>query len=386
MKTSKIILISFFLFMSMPIVKSQVTIGSGAEPGKAALLDLKTKPADANNVTIEAGKPGGLILPRVQLTKLNTLDPFINSTSSEEWTNLGKQADNKKFHTGMMVYNLTDDATFKPGIYFWDSSQWVAAKSTATVVGANNGLSKSGDDIQLGGTLSANTTVNPNGKSLEFSGALKIDNPGSKVFMDGTKNNFPVQSTAALGRVASLGIDTLTGEVLTMRSAAGSTTKAINYIEYHITGKGDWVKNFHTYIDTTKYTVVIAGFRFVPATSAIGIKPGTHLYPKGDTDAQGYPHESTSKSSKFTKSPLVNVFADSWEVHDGKPDVRVSYWVIHADYAEAEPDDEKDGMWIINCLVINNSLVKFYPVLEFKGIPTAADREHVYGVVPAGLN
>jgi hypothetical protein len=160
---------------------------------------------------------------------------------------------------------------------------------------------------------------------------------------------------------------------------ATASTKAINYVEYHLTGKGDWVKNFHTHIDTTKYTVVIAGFRFVPVTSKIGMRLGERLL-KNAPAGLGY------TVSDEIKVPLVNVYADNWEIHDGSDPVKVNYWVIHADYAEAEPDDKKDGTWIINCLVINNSMVKFYPALTFDGVNGSGGREHVHGEVPAGLN
>jgi hypothetical protein len=47
-------------------------------------------------------------------------------------------------------------------------------------------------------------------------------------------------------------------------------------------------------------------------------------------------------------------------------------WILHADYAEASPDDKLNGTWILNCLVINNSLVKVY------------DTPIEYGVSPRG--
>jgi hypothetical protein len=359
----KIILSAVILLMSITIVKSQVTIGLNQEPGKAALLDLKTKVADANNVTVDFNKPGGLVLPRVQLISANTLEPFI-STGSSEWTDGTNQTNNKKWHTGMMVYNLKNGDGFLPGIYFWDGSAWVAAKSTASAVTANNGLTKTGDNIQLGGTLTGNTTINPNNYDLDFTGALKIDNPNSKIFMDGTRTNIPDDDD--LDNIITLGINGATGEVVTMRASESASTKAINYIEYQIVAQGDWIKNFDTKISVAKYTLVIAGFRFVPFSDKIGIRVGNRLRPLNDPYGSNWPTYPGVAGNPITsthpKSPIVNVYADKYYRNSaGAIEGNAkNHWRIHADYAEAEPDDRVNGKWIINCLVLNNSLVKFY--------------------------
>jgi hypothetical protein len=350
----KIILSAIILLISTLILKSQVTIGSIAEPGKAALLDLKTKAPGSDNVTVDVGKPGGLILPRVQLADLNTLQPFIDLGSSE-WAVGTVRDNNMKWHAGMMVYNLTDNALFKPGIYFWDGNEWVAAKSTAsaTAVTANNGLTKTGDNIQLGGALSKTTTVTTGNYDLDFLGGLKIDNKIStkmgRVFMNGTKTNFPVQTTEALGRVAALGIDTLNGEILTMRSSVGSTTKAINYVVYQLQGEGDYVLNFNTRISTSAYTVVVVGSSFKTKSTYGGIWPAAR---NGGIPAESIPDYATA---------ISNVFADKYE-YDGSGNKTIrTHWHIHADYVGASPSNNPtQGTWTIYCLVINNSLVNIF--------------------------
>jgi hypothetical protein len=333
----KTVLMALVLFMSMPIAKSQVTIGSNLEPGKAALLDLKTKAADENNVTITTYQPGGLVLPRVQLVNINTLQPFIDPSTSE-WKN-GKLTENKKVHTGMMVYNLANNSIFTPGIYFWDGNAWVAAKGTASAsVTASNGLTKTSDNIQLGGDLITNTTVDPKTYELDFKGGLKIKD-GGRIFMEKVRTNAP-ESTE---RIATLGIDDLTGEVVTMKAYPydpDATAKALNYVEFQLTGEGDWIQNFDTKIRTDAYTLVVVGYRFATHTALKGIVPGSTL---------------TSDDA----TPIVNVFADKYD-RQGSKVTEKSVWYIHADYAEAKPADDLDGTWTINCLVISNSLVKVY--------------------------
>lgn len=110
-------------------LQAQVTIGTDKHPAKAAILDLKTKESsitadkavtDPSNVTSDKG---GLILPRVKLTNIYTLAPFITTADDVE----------KKKHAGLMVYNINDtylnasippDQVFKQGIYMWDGSRW----------------------------------------------------------------------------------------------------------------------------------------------------------------------------------------------------------------------------------------------------------------------
>lgn len=104
-----------FLFLSSSIATySQVTIGSALKPAKAALLELKTQEPDEQNVTSNIG---GLLLSRVALEDLKTLDPFIE-TSSENYDKA------KKANTGLFVYNVTDNETFIPGLYCWDGEKW----------------------------------------------------------------------------------------------------------------------------------------------------------------------------------------------------------------------------------------------------------------------
>lgn len=117
-----IVIFCMFTFM----VKAQVTIGSGETPSKAALLDLKeTDPSSPASVTDDANitsTKGGLVLSRVKLVNMKTLQPFIDSATEEV----------KIKHAGLTVYNIyespgtvTDiDKIFSPGTYTWDGTQW----------------------------------------------------------------------------------------------------------------------------------------------------------------------------------------------------------------------------------------------------------------------
>ena len=132
---STLLLLLFALPLSM---RSQVTLGSGIPPAKAALLELKSEEKDLSGVPVGTdaithidnvtSTKGGLVLPRVMLENKKTLEPFVTATESN--ANAGKL---KEKHAGLMVYNIyvsaeteTDpDKRFKQGIYTWDGARWI---------------------------------------------------------------------------------------------------------------------------------------------------------------------------------------------------------------------------------------------------------------------
>ncbi|GHV41145.1 hypothetical protein FACS1894179_08790 [Bacteroidia bacterium] len=119
---------------------SQVTIGSGIPPSRAALLDLKTKQttgtissvSDDANITSGAGD-GGLLLPRVKLVSISTLEPFIPAGDPDFTAN----TDNLKERlAGLMVYNITNNgvgSTLYPAVYTWNGAIWVTSQANVAV-------------------------------------------------------------------------------------------------------------------------------------------------------------------------------------------------------------------------------------------------------------
>lgn len=94
----------------------QVTVGSLGDPGKASLLDLKTKEATDGGVTSERG---GLLFPRVAIDDVNSLNVFDGLSDTDINTD-----EQKRIHIGLTVYNVADNADVDPGIYVWNGSQW----------------------------------------------------------------------------------------------------------------------------------------------------------------------------------------------------------------------------------------------------------------------
>jgi hypothetical protein len=166
------ILLSALLWLAAGGLKAQVTVGSDDPPERAALLELKTQPANGENVT---STKGGFIMPRVRLLSPLTLQPFIPD-SDTDWLNPTEQARLKKVHTGLEVYNLTNDANFKPGIHVWSGERWETATSSIPSIAAANGLAKSNDTVRLGGSLTQTGTITlgANNLTLNATGAGKM--------------------------------------------------------------------------------------------------------------------------------------------------------------------------------------------------------------------
>jgi hypothetical protein len=120
------------LFIAFP-AWTQVTIGSGISPTRAALLELKTRQesgtvtsvSDSKNVT---STDGGFLLPRVELVNINTLEPFIPADDTEFVSNTNSL---KEKLAGLMVYNITDNgpgSSLYPAVYTWNGTYWVTSQ------------------------------------------------------------------------------------------------------------------------------------------------------------------------------------------------------------------------------------------------------------------
>lgn len=111
----KVIFLGLILSLVLPSgLIAQVTIGSEVEPNEGELLGLKENDNQSDNSS------KGLMLPRVKLEVKDQLYPMFES-SDLTYTDREKQ-----IHTGLMVYNLTDDLTVGlcPGPYIWNGSSW----------------------------------------------------------------------------------------------------------------------------------------------------------------------------------------------------------------------------------------------------------------------
>ncbi|NDV96129.1 hypothetical protein D0T84_14585 [Dysgonomonas sp. 521] len=135
MKPYKIILL-FALLAATVSLRGQITIGSDIPPTRAALLDLKARQTTGTltsvtadeNITAALGD-GGLVLPRVKLVSISTLEPFIPADDAAFTANTNSL---KEKLAGLMVYNMTNNgvgSALYPAVYTWDGEKWVTTQA-----------------------------------------------------------------------------------------------------------------------------------------------------------------------------------------------------------------------------------------------------------------
>lgn len=117
MKTKSLLLLLFVLTFTFNL-RGQVTIGSGENPEKAALLDIKTKNGGEG---LTSSDTGGVLLPRVELNNVNEFNIFTGVKTTDPDYEL-----QKKRHKGLAVYNIKSDynSNLEEGIYVWNGVKW----------------------------------------------------------------------------------------------------------------------------------------------------------------------------------------------------------------------------------------------------------------------
>jgi len=117
-----------FLIFSTQFSFSQVTMGTVTPPAQGTLLDLKEKDTTDGG----ANSTRGLNLPRVSLIAIDQLEPCAQTNST-----------NNKAHTGLIVYNTTDnsetDNTLTPGANITFTFALKAGDTVRPVIFQNTG-------------------------------------------------------------------------------------------------------------------------------------------------------------------------------------------------------------------------------------------------------
>lgn len=151
-------------------MQAQVTIGMDELPLRGALLDLKTQTDLTGGMTSDKG---GLLFPRVKLQKLNDLTPFFAG---------GGNTIEKSSHKGLVVYNLTDNTSFVPGLYCWDGAAWrqqttsgdLASHGVWNKVGTTKPSVLNTEDSYLMAKVAVNTHTVKNGAALTVNGNTEV--------------------------------------------------------------------------------------------------------------------------------------------------------------------------------------------------------------------
>lgn len=132
---NKIILLSVMLFGATTIMSAQTGIGT-AQPHQSAQLDITSSDK-------------GVLIPRIALT----------SATQQLQTTVANEA-------SLLIYNTATVAPegLTPGYYYWDAAKWNRIVKDDEIpapvnITADNGLTKTANNIALGGSLTGATTV-----------------------------------------------------------------------------------------------------------------------------------------------------------------------------------------------------------------------------------
>jgi len=291
-------------------------------------LDITAKNTDGST-------PEGVIAPRLTGDQIKAADTQYGSNQ-----------------TGTLVYATAavSSSTAKTaninaaGYYYFDGTIWqkVINSTTSPVYSANNGLTMSGNNVKLGGSLIEATTISgvtaANKLAVTATGTDAINFDNNTFSVDATNDrigigtNSPAQqldvngkvrigtvSSTSSSSVSTLVRDNSTGEVMVAGTATNN--KAFSYVKYVISNVNkDWISDFNTNISTANYTVVVVGSSFSD--------PGL-----------------TSNVAGSTYNPVnVNAFTSG------------GTWRLTADFNGGS--SSTNGTWTIYCLILNNSQVK----------------------------
>ena len=134
-----------------------ISLDLGAITPSSISVNESQTPADASAVLDVTSTDKGILIPRMTQAQRDAI-----SSPAE----------------GLMVYQTDGTA----GFYYYNGTAWTAVGGSggADVTTASNGLTESGDDVQLGGTLTAATEINQAGNNLTFTtgGGRTIINGG----------------------------------------------------------------------------------------------------------------------------------------------------------------------------------------------------------------
>ena len=159
-------ILTFILLALMPLIGfAQVTIGAGVEPQRAALLDLRNI-YNIGTDNVSANK--GLLLPRVALIRMDSLEPFITNANEEQ----------KREHIGLIVYNMNTVEPFMAGVYVWHGENWELSTMFAPVeIEAGSGIYQTGEALGLGDVIEFDTKID----LLEFNLNIETDSDGALI-------------------------------------------------------------------------------------------------------------------------------------------------------------------------------------------------------------
>lgn len=231
----KILILIVSSALSYTMAVAQVSLGSDIPPVEGAILQIKTtEPQEGYISDISkntTATDGGLLLPFVQLTDINSLSDLFNPATQDE-------ADR---HIGLIVYH-TGNTVIEEGIYYWDNNRWnlihkgYINSSPWYKVGTNLSAKNHTDDMYLNAQVVINDTDNANnispvnGSSLTIYGNdISVNNTRIGNGVSGNASNIVFGNKALITTNSTSNNTAIGHNTLSNNNLTGSDNNAIGY-------------------------------------------------------------------------------------------------------------------------------------------------------------
>lgn len=313
-------------------VNAQVGINT---PSPQATFDITAKNPKGTSTNVD-----GLLVPRVDRERAQKMTGVPTSTliyvdsistGTKAGTAINIDSEGYYYFNGVVWTKLTPPQNNNTALNIYNSDGTLTGNRTVTQgvhtltfnTNQKNGFSVDGNTFSID---AANDRV-----------GIGTTTPYAKLDVKGNMRLGVANVTNASPDVSTVVRDNYTGELKTVTSSTGNTA-IINFVSFILKNVNrDWIEDFDTKISTYNYTMAIVGSSFTnPNTNALGafLKP-----------------DSTSQVPIGVFSPK-NVFAFE----------KNGTWHIKADYF-GSITNAGNGDWMIDCLVINKSVVKSTPIV-----------------------
>ncbi|MDR6487474.1 hypothetical protein J2799_001979 [Chryseobacterium vietnamense] len=199
------------------------------------------------------------------------------------------------------------------------------AMAQITTTGTNTGMdigATTADPVNIITNNTQRVTVTSTGNV-----GIGTNAPATKLDINGNMRIGTTTGSSSSNNVSTLVRDNTTGEVKVASSSTGNQS-LISTITYFLTNvNGDWVADYDTKISSTEYTVAIIGAYF------------------------SFPLQVGNPTTAQPLYSPINVYAF----------ISGTTWRLRADYPGTTTQNDANGTWILNCLVINKSVAKTLP-------------------------